>query len=149
MSDLLGALYKAMSGLNAFTKGLDNLSNNVANLNTTGYKANDVFYRELTGKGDSGNSNETGSQILTGQGVEVGGTKVRFADGELAETGEDTDLAISGNGLFILRDGTDEYYTRAGEFELDSDGYLVDPGTGLRVAKIDESGNLQDIHKGE
>ena len=146
MSDLLGTLYKAMSGLNAFTKGLDNLSNNVANLNTTGYKANDVFYRELTGKGDSGNSNETGTQILTGQGVEVGGTKVRFADGELAETGEDTDLAISGNGLFILRDGTDEYYTRAGEFELDSDGYLVDPGTGLRVAKIDESGNLQDIN---
>ena len=146
MSDLLGTLYKAMSGLNAFTKGLDNLSNNVANLNTTGYKANDVFYRELTGGNDSGNSDDTGSQIQTGQGVEVGGTKVRFADGELAETGEDTDLAISGNGLFILRDGEDEYYTRAGEFELDSDGYLVDPGTGLRVAKLDDDGNLQDIN---
>ena len=146
MSDLLGTLYKAMSGLNAFTKGLDNLSNNVANLNTTGYKANDVFYRELTGGNDSGNSDETGSQIQTGQGVAVGGTKVRFADGELAETGEDTDLAISGNGLFILRDGDEEYYTRAGEFELDSDGYLVDPGTGLRVAKLDDDGNLQDIN---
>ena len=146
MSDLLGTLYKAMSGLNAFTKGLDNLSNNVANLNTTGYKANDVFYRELTGGSGSGNSDGTGSQIQTGQGVEVGGTKVRFADGELAETGEDTDLAISGNGLFILREGGAEFYTRAGEFELDSDGYLVDPGTGYRVAKIDDSGNLQDIN---
>ena len=146
MSDLLGTLYKAMSGLNAFTKGLDNLSNNVANLNTTGYKANDVFYRELTGGNGSGYSDDLGNQIQTGQGVEVGGTKVRFADGELAETGEDTDLAISGNGFFVLRDGDTEYYSRAGEFELDRDGYLVDPGTGLRVAKIDESGELQDIN---
>ncbi|MEY2908385.1 MAG: hypothetical protein RLZZ602_908, partial [Pseudomonadota bacterium] len=109
MSDLLGTLYKAMSGLNAFTRGLDNLSNNVANLNTTGYKANDVFYRELTGGNGSGYSDDLGNQIQTGQGVEVGGTKVRFADGELAETGEDTDLAISGNGFFVLRDGDTEY----------------------------------------
>ncbi len=145
-SDLLGTLYKAMTGLNAFTRGLDNLSNNVANLNTTGYKANDVFYRELEGNQQFGATGDDGSPIANGQGVAVGGTTVRFVDGELAVTGKDTDMAISGNGFFIVRDGDREFYTRAGQFEIDKDGYLSDPGTGYRVAKIDASGNLSDIN---
>ena len=81
-SDLLGTLYKAMTGLNAFTRGLDNLSNNVANLNTVGYKANDVFYRELEGNQQFGSTGDDGSPIANGQGVAVGGTTVRFVDGE-------------------------------------------------------------------
>ena len=145
-SDLLGTLYKAMTGLNAFTRGLDNLSNNVANLNTTGYKANDVFYRELEGNQQFGATGDDGSPIANGQGVAVGGTTVRFVDGELAVTGKDTDMAIDGNGFFVVRDGNKEFYTRAGQFEIDKDGYLSDPGTGYRVAKIDASGNIADIN---
>jgi len=145
-SDLLGTLYKAMTGLNAFTRGLDNLSNNVANLNTTGYKANDVFYRELEGNQQFGATGDDGSPIANGQGVAVGGTTVRFVDGELSVTGRDTDMAIDGNGFFIVRDGDREFYTRAGQFEIDADGYLSDPGTGYRVAKIDASGNISDIN---
>jgi len=145
-SDLLGTLYKAMTGLNAFTRGLDNLSNNVANLNTTGYKANDVFYRELEGNQQFGATGDDGSPIANGQGVAVGGTTVRFVDGELSVTGRDTDMAIDGNGFFIVRDGDREFYTRAGQFEIDRDGYLSDPGTGYRVAKIDASGNISDIN---
>jgi flagellar hook protein FlgE len=145
-SNLLGTLYTAMSGLNAFTRGLDNLSNNVANLNTTGYKANDVFYRELQGNEEFGVGGENGAGIENGQGVAVGGTKVRFSAGELAETGTDTDMAIDGNGLFVLRDGESEFYTRAGEFVLDGKGYLIDPGNGFRVAKLDAGGSLEDIN---
>jgi len=145
-SNLLGSLYAAMSGLNAFTRGLDNLSDNVANLNTTGYKANDVFYRELQGSVEFGQGGEGGAQIENGQGVAVGGTKVRFTEGELAETGVDTDMAIDGNGLFVLRDGKSEFYTRAGEFTLDDEGYLVDPGTGFRVAKQEGGSSLHDIN---
>lgn len=145
-SDLLGTLFKAMSGLNAFTRGLDNLSNNVANLNTTGYKANDVFYRELQDNAQFGSSGDDGALSANGQGVAVGGTRIRFVDGDLAVTGRDTDMALEGNGLFILRDGTEEYYSRAGEFDLDEDGHLVDPGTGYRVARLDAAGNLTDIN---
>ena len=145
-SDLLGTLFKAMSGLNAFTRGLDNLSNNVANLNTTGYKANDVFYRELQDNAQFGASGDDGALSSNGQGVAVGGTRIRFVDGDLAVTGRDTDMALEGNGLFILRDGTEEYYSRAGEFDIDQEGFLVDPGTGLRVARLDDSGNLTDIN---
>ena len=145
-SDILGTLFKAMSGLSAFTSGLDNLSNNVANLNTTGYKANDLFYRELEGNQQFGASGDDGSPFTNGQGVAVGGTKIRFVDGELAVTGNDTDLAIEGNGFFIVRDDEEEFYTRAGEFVLDDKGFLIDPGTELRVAKIDDKGRIEDTN---
>lgn len=145
-SNLLGTLYTAMSGLNAFTRGLDNLSNNVANLNTTGYKANDVFYRELQGDSEFGIGGQSGALVHDGQGVAVAGTKVRFTDGELVETGVETDMAIDGNGLFVLRDGEDEYYTRAGEFTLDEQGFLVDPANGYRVAKLTDGGAIADIN---
>ena len=101
-TDLLGTLYKSMSGLDSFTKGLNNLSNNVANLNTAGFKANDLFYRELEGNEQFGSSGDDGGIIPDGQGVTVGGSKIRFVEGELAETGNDSDFAISGNGFFIL-----------------------------------------------
>jgi len=145
-SNLLGTLYKAMSGLNAFTRSLDNLSNNVANLNTTGYKGNDVFYRELAGSDEYGLTGDDGGQVANGQGVAFGGTTIRFSDGALAVTGNDNDLAVDGNGLFLLRDGNQEFYTRAGNFELDGEGYLVDPATQYRVAKLDDNGRLQDIN---
>ncbi|MFT5334916.1 MAG: flagellar hook protein FlgE [Halioglobus sp.] len=145
-SDILGTLFKAMSGLSAFTRGLDNLSNNVANLNTTGYKANDLFYRELEGNQQFGASGDDGVKFSNGQGVAVGGTKIRFVDGELAVTGNDTDMAIEGNGFFIVREDSAEYYTRAGEFILDDKGYLIDPGTTFRVAKVDENGRILDTN---
>lgn len=144
-TDLLGTLYKSMSGLDSFTKGLNNLSNNVANLNTAGFKANDLFYRELEGNEQFGSSGDDGGIIPDGQGVTVGGSKIRFVEGELAETGNDSDFAISGNGFFILRDGEQEFYTRAGQFELDDEGYLFNPVNGYRLAKV-EDGRLQDIN---
>jgi flagellar hook protein FlgE len=144
--NLLGTLYKAMSGLNAFTRSLDNISNNVANLNTAGFKANDVFYRELAGNSEAGFSGADNGQMGIGQGVAFGGTTIRFTDGELSESGSEYHLAIDGNGLFILRNSEQEFYSRAGVFALDADGYLVNPANGYRVAKLDEQGRLQDIN---
>ncbi|OUS29806.1 hypothetical protein A9Q99_08230 [Gammaproteobacteria bacterium 45_16_T64] len=137
----LSSLYNSLSGLAGFTKALDNLSNNVANLNTPGYKGRDVFYRELAG----GNP----EQGVPGNGVEVGGGSIRFADGDTNQTGNATDLAVDGNGFFILRDqrdGVSQTYTRAGQFTFDADGYLIDASTEKRVAGINESGNLTDIN---
>ncbi|OUS03255.1 hypothetical protein A9Q81_07665 [Gammaproteobacteria bacterium 42_54_T18] len=142
----LSSLYNSLTGLTGFTKALDNLSNNVANLNTPGYKGRDVFYRELAG----GNP-ERG---IPGNGVQVDGGSVRFSAGDSNATGNSTDLFIDGNGFFILRDGrggttssgTAQTYTRAGQFTFGENGFLIDASTEKRVAGITVGGKLTDIN---
>ena len=145
---LLGTIYTSMSGLAAASKGLDNLSNNVANINTPGYKANDIFFRALSGNGTgAGDSNANATTLDFGHGAEVGGSAVRFTQGDVSETGVLTDMAIEGEGLFILRDSSgNQFYTRAGQFRFDEDGYLVDPASGYRVAALNEDDEIIDIN---
>lgn len=138
---MLGSLFKSMTGLIGFTQSLDNLSNNVANLNTPGYKGNDVLFRELgsesfSSNGDRGNglSNDVGS------GVRVAGTVTRFTQGDIKQTGVDTDLAINGTAFFVLDGNGTEYFTRSGQFRFDQDGFLADPATGFRVLMLNENG---------
>lgn len=144
---ILSSIYKGMSGLLGFTKALDNLSNNVANINTPGYKGRDVFFRELSSNFDSvGDGNRDTPEFSTGQGVQVLGSAIRFAEGDINQTGNNGDLAISGGGFFVLRDGSDVFYTRSGQFRADAQGFLVDPATGYRVAGLNSSGDLVDIN---
>lgn len=144
---LLGVLQRATTGLNAFTSGLENLSNNVANVNTTGFKANELFYSELNGQENRGSAlgENDGSEI--GQGVAVAGGSIMFSQGDIVDTGNNTDLAIDGNGLFILQqDSGETVYSRAGQFSLDSDGVLIDPKNGFKVQMMGEPGELSDIN---
>ena len=143
---MFGSVYTGLSGLIAFSRGLDVISNNVANLNTPGYKGSDLLFRDLFYRYQL--SEDAGGQTIASQvgtGVSTDGTSLRFQQGDLQETGNATDVAIDGNGFFILRSGADSFYTRAGQFEFDTDGYLVARGTDARVAGIDASGNLSDI----
>jgi len=128
------AFFNGLSGLFAFSKGLDNVSNNVANMNTPGYRGSDTFYRSVSdGSGQ-------------GYGADIAGTEVRTAPGETRQTGNDTDLAINGAGYFVLRNEQGEsFYTRAGQFQIDKDGFLVDSVTQLKVLGIDASGSLSEI----
>ncbi|MCG8668255.1 MAG: flagellar hook-basal body complex protein [Pseudomonadales bacterium] len=144
---MLTSLYNSLSGLVGFTKALDNLSNNVANLNTPGFKANDIFFRELNSQSGSFNG-ETGQGLHDdiGSGVDVGGTATRFTQGKIQDTGVETDLAIDGRGFFVLLDGSDEYYTRTGQFRFDEDGNFIDPTTGFKVAFVSESGSLETLN---
>lgn len=129
------AFFNGLSGLLAFSKGLDNVSNNVSNMNTPGYRGSDTFFRSV--------SDPSGE----GYGADVAGTEVRIAPGETRQTGNSTDLAINGAGYFVLRNAEDEYfYTRAGQFQVDQDGYLIDSVSGLKVAGMDASGNLTNIN---
>lgn len=127
------SFYTGLGGMSNFSKSLDNVSNNISNMNTPGFKGSDVFIRSL-----SDGQKNYGSNITS--------TEVRSQSGDLRQTGNDTDLAITGNGYFILKDADGEYfYTRAGQFSFDSDNTLVDGASGFAVMSVDSAGNLQKI----
>lgn len=141
-----GAIYTSMSGLAGFTKALDNTSNNVANMNTPGYKGRDLFFQELTAFPDGQGERQSLSDPFEGGGVKVAGSSIRFGEGDISATANNTDLAISGNGFFVLRNEDNElFFTRAGQFRLNEDNVFVDPDTGFRVAALNSDGSLVDI----
>ena len=144
---MFGSIYTGMSGLTAYSKGLDVISNNVANLNTPGYKGNDLLFQDLFyGFQLSSEFNNDFSGYQVGFGVKADSTSIVFSQGDVRATGEDTDVAVDGSGFFVLQDGGNNYFTRSGQFVFDKDGYLVSRVTGMRVAAIDESGNLTNIN---
>jgi flagellar hook protein FlgE len=114
-----------LSGLEATSSSLNTIANNLANLNTDGYKDqslnfSDVFNQVL---GTSGN----GDPIQTGSGVQVAGTSANFTNGALTSTGVASNLALQGNGFFVVQDHGQTNYTRAGDFTVNSDGQLSTP----------------------
>jgi flagellar hook protein FlgE len=124
------ALFNSLSGLFSFSRSLDTVSNNVANMNTPGFRGSDSFFENVNG----------------GLGTRISGEGLRTSSGDIRQTGTPTDLAIDGNGFFILRDDNGNlFYTRAGQFRFNEDGLLVDSVTGYEVMAIDAAGNLQNI----
>jgi flagellar hook protein FlgE len=124
------ALFNSLSGLFSFSKSLNTVSNNVANMNTPGFRGSDTFFENVDG----------------GRGTRIAGEGLRTSAGDLRQTGTPTDLAINGNGYFILRDDSGNlYYTRAGQFRFNDQGILSDSVTGYSVMSIDRSGNLSTI----
>lgn len=132
------ALYTSMGGINAAQTGINVVANNVANINTTAFKAADVRFQNLFSKTfTTGNSPTatTGGKNPTqiGMGVQVGSIVRNFGEGVYSYTGRNEDLMISGKGYFTLMDteGT-LYYTRDGSFTLDANGDMVN-SDGLKV----------------
>jgi flagellar hook protein FlgE len=131
---MLTSIFTALAGMNAYSRGLDLISNNVANLNTPGFKVSDPLFREIvyrhlnaTGQGGQG-------ELPGGAGVEIGASSLIFRQGELRDTGNALDAAIDGNGFFVLDQDGEQRYTRAGQFQFDADGILVERATGAKVA---------------
>ena len=113
-----------LSGLDADNTALATISNNLANLNTTGYKDatvsfQDLFYNLM-------GTNGSGDQLQVGSGASVGSINTNYSNGTVQSTGVNTDAAITGNGFFIVQNGSNTYYTRAGDFTQNANGYLVD-----------------------
>lgn len=132
------ALFTAVTGLKAQQTKLDVVANNIANVNTTGYRSSRVLFQDLFSQTLSGASAPQGSFGGTnpqqvGLGVKIGSIDTDFGQGSLVTTGVNSDLAIQGNGFFVLSDGTTDVYTRDGSFTINSSGTLIDPATGLRV----------------
>lgn len=146
MSNVLGSVYTGMSGMMTYSKGLDVISNNVANLNTAGFKGSDLVYRDLFYKYQLlATQGEHFNNDVDGSGVGNAGTLTRFEQGDTQETSNDTDAAVQGNGFFVVQGKEGTYYTRAGQFQFDDEGTLVTADTAERVAGLDDGGGLVDI----
>lgn len=111
----------ALSGIDASQSDLNVISNNIANANTDGYKSSTGEFSELFATSPEGIS-----QTQTGNGVEVSQVKQSFTQGDLTSTGNSLDLAMSGEGFFVIKNSGTTEYTRAGSFETNSSGYVVD-----------------------
>lgn len=135
-----------VSALRTFMKGLEVIGDNIANVNTTGYKASEAKYADnfsniLQRSAPSVSGGANSPSIGVGTGVTLTGINSNFNQGALASTGKITDLGISGNGFFHVKNGIDgsEYASRAGDFRWDDQGYLV-TAQGFRVQGATGSG---------
>lgn len=128
---MIRSLWTAASGMSAQKTNMDIIANNLANVNTSGFKKSradfeDLLYQNLKSPGaetSSGGEIPTGIQI--GMGTRYTSVQKMFTQGDFSQTGNQLDLAIEGNGFFQVISNGEEVYTRAGGFKLDSDGYIV------------------------
>jgi len=145
------ALMAGVTGLQAHQRMLDVAGNNLANINTIGFKSSNVIFSELLSQILKRASQPTSTiggvnpqQI--GSGVQVAGITPDTSQGNLVHTNSPLDLAVEGEGYFVLSDGLQNVYTRAGAFAVDSSSNLVDPSTGYlvqRTGTVGESDNFQ------
>jgi flagellar hook protein FlgE len=116
---LIGTLTSGVSALKTFSKGLEVIGNNIANVNTTGFKSSSASYADTF-------SNTLDSATQIGTGVQLAGVSTNYTQGSISSTGETTDLAISGNGYFVVQNSSGvNYATRDGSFSFDDAGNLV------------------------
>jgi flagellar hook protein FlgE len=125
---LIGTLTSGITALKTFSKGLEVIGNNIANVNTTGYKSSSTSFADTFSNTLRSASSAAGnSAVQVGTGVQVAGISTNFTQGSLSSTGRGTDLGISGTGYFVVQDGTSgpKYATRDGSFHWDTSGNLV------------------------
>ena len=135
------ALSAGVTGLQAHQRMLDVAGNNLANVNTTGFKSSRITFSELLSQTIKKASQPTSTVGGTnpqqmGSGVGVAGISPNMVQGSIVNTGNPLDLAIEGEGYFALSDGSQNLYTRAGALAVDADSNLVDPATGFRVQRF-------------
>lgn len=138
---MIDAIYTAMSGLQGHERGLNNISSNVANMNTPGFKGSQVDFTDVF----SGNAGQ-GNQGANGRGLDSSHVSIDMRAGETRETGRDLDLAIGGDAFFAMSDDSGETrYTRNGGFEFDDKGVLVQRGGAMKVLAHDAGGKLTTV----
>lgn len=159
---MMRSLFSGVSGLKNHQTRMDVIGNNISNVNTYGFKYSRATFQDMLSQTIAGaakpEENKGGvNPKQVGLGMTIASIDRIFTQGSLQTTGNQTDLAISGDGFFITAKGDKNYYTRAGNFTLDKDGSLVNPANGLRVQGwmaatndagekvINTSGTVEDI----
>lgn len=143
---LVKSLNAGVSGLNAFQAKMDVIGNNIANVDTAGFKSSSITFAEMMNQnlGREG-AGESAPQLSNqvGLGVRVSSISRNFAQGSMQNTGRTTDLALSGEGFFVMNAGGENLLSRAGNFVFNSDGFLVDQsGNNVMGYIADRSGNI-------
>jgi flagellar basal-body rod protein FlgG len=130
---MLRGLWSAASGMAAQKLNIDVIANNLANVNTAGFKKSRTDFQDLMYQtvNEAGSETSTGEQVPVGIQIGMGTMPVDvhkvFIQGDFQETKNELDMAIEGKGFFKVLSGTEERYTRAGNFKLDSNGNIVTP----------------------
>ena len=135
---MMRSLYSGVSGLQNHQTRMDVIGNNISNVNTNGFKRGRVNFQDMISQQLSGAAKPTDelggvNPKEVGLGMTVASIDNVFTQGNLQSTGISTDLAIQGNGFFVMKNGEETFYTRNGAFGLDMDGTLVNPANGMRV----------------
>ncbi|KVC64676.1 flagellar hook protein FlgE [Burkholderia stagnalis] len=137
---MLDSLYIGMSGLTAYSKGLQTVGNNVANLNTPGFKSSTPRFQDLyDGRTTARDATRSGSGVTYAQAA------LNFRQGELRSSTGQLDLAIDGDGLLALHDGDVIRYARTGRFHVADDGFVTERSNGLKLAALDAAGAVSPI----
>ncbi len=147
---MMSSLYIGATGMKTHGEGLNTVGNNLANVNTVGYKQQSVIFDDLVRRDLVLGSPASEMYNQQGMGVAVGSVRTVFTDGGLETGSAVTDLAIIGKGFFQVSDGEEIRYTRAGNFRFTADGYLQDPNgltlSGIPLTDGVSSGLLEGIH---
>lgn len=147
------SLYIGATGMKGLSQGMNVTTNNLANVSTIAYKKqeihfSDVIYQTQGSLGEGWQAQE-GSRVAigqVGQGLQVEDIRTRYTEGNLESTNRYTDLAIAGKGFFQVTDGTNTFYTRAGDFITDAQGVWRTPGgLALNGYRLDEKGNRSEL----
>ena len=141
LAQMIPALFTSSSALDANQQMLSVVGNNLANSNTAGYKSQTLLFSnqfsQLLAGGSQPNEVSGGKNpIQVGMGVQVSATDTNMTQGTFQATGNPMDLMIQDNGYFILNNGGQTVYSRAGAFNVDAAGNLVDPATGAKVQRV-------------
>ncbi|HBS59467.1 MAG TPA: flagellar hook-basal body protein [Firmicutes bacterium] len=135
---MMRSMFSGVSGLRNHQTRMDVIGNNIANVNTIGFKGSRVNFQDILSQNLQGAAAPQGNRggtnpMQVGLGMSVASIDTIFTDGSTQTTGKQTDLALQGQGFFIVNDGATSYYTRAGNFDFDTSGNYIVPGTGLKV----------------
>src|SRR5215831_3803053 len=143
----LSSFSTALSGLNANTEGLSVVGNNIANLNTVGFKESDISFSEVLNQQVATGSGS--SSVNVGLGTQVQSVTPNFSDGGIETTNNPLDVAIQGKGFLVLNNNGTQMYTRAGNLHLDSNNNLVaDNGMNIQGYVMNPSTQTVDPNLG-
>ena len=135
---MLRSMFSAISGLRGHQIMMDVIGNNIANVNTVGFKSGRVNFQDILSQTLHGATAPQGglgsiNPAQIGLGMTVAGIDVLQTQGNLQSTGKTTDMAIQGDGFFVESDGAGTYYIRDGAFDIALDGSLANPASGMKV----------------
>lgn len=145
---MMRSMFAGVSGLRNHQTRMDVIGNNIANVNTVGYKKGKVIFQDMLSQNIRGASSPQGGRGGTnpqqiGLGVTINTIDTIHTQGSSESTGKTTDMMVDGDGMFIVADGSNKFYTRAGNFDFDSSGTLIN-ANGLKVQgwNADDTGSI-------